>query len=123
MIQNIYIMKLSKNYKKQKASSLVETIVATTISAICLSIAVLVFVQISNNSDSLVEIKASQALNLKMYEDWLTTSTEDDIFPFMGFSIERIKLDATENEKWIEVTYKAKIINKIKTKKQFIIQQ
>ncbi|MEP0266061.1 hypothetical protein [Dokdonia sp.] len=113
-------MTLLKNYKKLKASSLVETIVATVISAICLSIAVLVFVQVSSNSDALIETKASQALNKRVYEDWLHASVEDDVFLLNGYSIERIKNDKNEQKKWIEVTYKTSVNNKTKIKKQFL---
>lgn len=113
-------MKLSKSYKKLRASSLVETIIATVISTICLSIAVLVFVQISNGSDSFIEAKASQNLNKRIYEDWLNSSIEDDVFSFKGFSIERLKNDKDKHKKWIEVTYKTTLVNKTKSRKQFL---
>ncbi len=113
-------MKLLRNYRKLSASSLVETIIATIISTICLSIAVLVFVQISNGSDSFIEAKASQSLNKRIYEDWLNSSIEDDMFSYKGFSIERIKNDKNKHKKWIEVTYKTTLINKTKNRRQFL---
>ena len=97
---------------------MVETIIATIISTICLSIAVLVFVQVSNGSDSFVEAKATQNLHRRIYEDWLNASIEDDVFSFDGFSIERIKKDKNKQNNWIEVTYKTILINKTKSRKQ-----
>jgi len=95
-----------KSYNHLKASSLVETVIALTICAACLAIAILVFVQISMHSKGITQIKATQQVDELMYQDWLTSeSIDDDRITYPEYTFSRSKKAHTENNEWSEIQY------------------
>lgn len=65
-------MKLSKNYKNLRASSLLETLIATTIISICVAVAISVFVSVMNiSSYSIASMKAKNKME-EMYMETIT---------------------------------------------------
>ena len=105
-------MILLKNYKTLNAASLVETLIALTICAICFAIAIMVFVQVVHRSESSKQVEATQRLNLLMYNDWLSSqSIVDDNIAYDGYSISRTKSKAPHQSEWSIITYKVAINN------------
>lgn len=116
-------MTLSKNYNQLHAASLIETIVALTICAACLAIAILVFVQVSSQSQAVLHIQAEQQLATAIYEDWITdTIPENDQESFKGYTITTDKQKANVDSKWSTITYKATYQN-TKIEKKIIVAE
>lgn len=89
-------MKSSKNFKKLQASSLMESVIATAIIAICVIMATIVFVNVFKTGHSTAFFEGSQEIhtiirNLKQQE-----KAEDDTYSYPSFTIEQ-KVTTYEN--------------------------
>lgn len=81
-------MKPLKNYKI-KASSLLESVMATAIIAICVVVATIVFVNVFKTSFSTDFIQARQEIHTIIHELKKQKEIEDDTYVFSNFSIQQ----------------------------------
>lgn len=89
-------MKLSKNYKKLQASSLMESVIATAIIAICVIMATIVFVNVFKTGHSTAFFEGSQEIHTIINHLKEKQQVEDDTYRFPSFTIEQ-KVIAYEN--------------------------
>ncbi len=102
-----------KNFKKLRASTLIESIIALTICAACLSIAILIFVQITKSSQSITLIRAEQQLSRMLFKDWLEgTPIENTKESFSAFSIDKTIEKTEDNATFIILNYNAQAQNR-----------
>ena len=81
-------MKPLKNYKLE-ASSLLESVIATAIIAICILVATIVFVNVFKTSFSTDYIQARQKLHTIVHELHQQNNIEDQTYTFTNFTIEQ----------------------------------
>jgi sensor domain CHASE-containing protein len=89
-------MKRLRNYKVA-ASSLMESVIATSIIAICIVIASIVFVNVFKRNYATDYIQAQQELHTIIHQLKQQATIEDDVYEFSNFKIEQ-KVNTYESD-------------------------
>ncbi|WP_133067283.1 hypothetical protein [Flagellimonas pacifica] len=98
-------MASSKRYKV-KASSLTESIIAMVIVAVCLSIALVVYVSVLKRDRGLPYYKAEQKVKELLWATQYEMQLEDEDYTFLGFTINK----KVEQHKGLANIYKVTFI-------------
>lgn len=102
-------MKLSKNYKNLQASSLMESVIATAIIAICVIMATIVFVNVFKTGHSTAFFEGSQEIHSIIHNLKKQQEVTDDTYTYPNFTIEQkvTNYENSSNLKHIELTLTA----------------
>ncbi|MBC8756041.1 hypothetical protein H2O64_15290 [Kordia sp. YSTF-M3] len=82
-------MKSLKNYKKLQASSLMESVIATAIIAICVIMATIVFVNVFKTGHSTAFFEGSQEIQTIIHKLKEQQQVTDDMYTYPNFTIEQ----------------------------------
>jgi hypothetical protein len=103
-------MKSLKNFKKLQASSLIESVIATAIIAICVIMATIVFVNVFKTGRSTAFFEGSQEIHTIIRNLKEQQHAEDDTYSYPSFTIEQ-KVTAYENSSNLKYVQLALIAN------------
>lgn len=101
------VLKESKKYNKLfvKASSLLESVIAITIIATCLLIAIRVYASVLNSSSSINAYRMKFKVNELVNETKQTQEFDDEIYELKGYTIKKTVSDLEKNNKIKKVKY------------------
>ncbi|MDO5981431.1 hypothetical protein [Flavivirga spongiicola] len=80
-------MRLLKNFKKLKASSLVESVIAIAIISICVLVVFMAYLNVINLNKSVYYYKAKHTVEFLTHESIEQQDYEDDVFKYRGYTV------------------------------------
>ena len=106
-------MLLSNRYKV-RASSITESVIAMTIVAICVSIAIIMYGRVLRTDTNMAGYKAQQKVKELLWEVKNDKNKlEDESYDFGSFSVDK-KIEKTENKNSYKITFTIKLNNQKK---------
>ncbi len=106
-------MLLSNRYKV-KGSSITESVIAMTIIAICISIAIMMYARVLRTDTNMAGYRAQQKVKELLWEVKKDKNKlEDENYNFESFSVDK-KIEKTENKNSFKITFTIKLNNQKK---------
>ncbi len=82
-------MQSLKNFKRLKASSIVESVIAISIISICALVAFTVYLNVISQNKPTYYFNAKHKINLLTQQSIQTNDYEDDLYTYKGYSIDK----------------------------------
>lgn len=100
-------MELSKVYDKQylKASSLIESIIAVTIIAICLLIALRLYINVLDSSQSINKTKIRFQINKLVSDMRMNQNFDSEVYDFKSYKIRKVVTNFEDQKNLKKVSY------------------
>ncbi|GAA4272071.1 hypothetical protein U6A24_11230 [Aquimarina gracilis] len=112
-------MQLSNKYKV-KAGSVIESVIAMTIIAVCLSMALIIYARVLDTDNSMAHYQARQKVKELLWETRTEKVFEDEDYDFGSFLVDK-KVEELENNIGYKVVFTIKVNSKKETH-QYIVR-
>ncbi len=112
-------MPLSNKYKV-KAGSIIESVIAMTIIAICLSMALIIYARVLDADQSVAHYQARQKVKELLWETKTEKQFEDEDFDYETYKIEK-KVEELDHNAGYKIVFIIKVQSK-KEKHQYIVK-
>lgn len=112
------IMLSLKSFKRLKASSIMESVIAISIISVCALVAFLIYLNVIKNNKSTHYFNAKHTVNLLIQQTIKQKEYEDNSYIFDGYTINKsIDINETEHTAVLTFTFKTggktSVINKL----------